>query len=125
MTEEFLPILYLKAGCPHCFKLRLFLVEVGLIGGFQVREWVPGDDNEAPIKQELAPHFEKVTFPTVQLAPGKFRNESDTLVKHYADGVGIDPQSLPLYRDWTQRHFPRLKQFQAEVKTLKAQLGIE
>ena len=67
MDQNFRPILYLKSACPHCFKARLFLTEAGIAGGIDVREFVPGDESDAVIRSELAPHFATISFPTVQL----------------------------------------------------------
>lgn len=125
MPKPFKPVLYMKQGCPHCFKLQLFLLEAGLLGDFEPREWTPGDEAEAAIKAELAPHFDKVTFPTAQIAPGIYQNESDALVNRYADEAGVDPQSLTLFKAWTGKHHRLLKEFKAENKALKAELGRE
>jgi hypothetical protein len=123
MTEPFKPILYLKYGCPHCFKLRLFLLEAGRLGGFEVREFTPGDELEAAIKAELAPHFEKVTFPSVQAEPGTYRNESDALVAHYAEEFDVEPAALPLFQAYAGRLQPRLRALADENKALKTSLA--
>jgi hypothetical protein len=123
MSRNFKPILYLKFGCPHCFKLRLYLLEAGRLGEFEVREFTPGDGFEAAIKAELEPHFEKVTFPTVQMEPGRYRNESDALVAHYAAIYAVEPAELPLFQAYAGRLQPRLRALAQENKALKASLA--
>jgi glutathione S-transferase len=123
MQPDFVPILYLKAGCPHCFKLSLFLLESGLAGRFERREFAPGDEHEAGIRSELGAHHEKPTFPTVQLAPGRYMNESDDIVRHYAEEMRVDLDSLPLFRTYADKLLPRLRNLARENKALKAQLA--
>jgi glutathione S-transferase len=125
MNDCFRPILYVKNGCPHCFKLRLFLLEVGLAGRFVLREFTVGEDMEQTIKAELSPHFDKVTFPTVQYAPGQYQNESDDLIARYAAEAEIDPRTLPLHVAWAEGLQLRLRRLNQENKELKAQLHIK
>lgn len=122
LTEQFIPILYVKAGCPSCFKLRLFLLETGQIERLEMREFAPGDLNEAPIKAELAPHFEKVTFPTVQLEPGVYKKDSDELVEHFASQAGVAMEDLPHFGAYADILLPRLRRLSRENKELKARL---
>ena len=123
MTDaSFTPILFLKDKCPFCLKVRLFLLEAGLLGRFDIREFVPGDENEQAIRSELAPHFEKVTFPTVQLAPGEYVNESDAIVARYAAETGLDPRELAAYRWYTDGVMQTLFTLFRENAELKKQL---
>lgn len=122
MASDFSPVIYVKQGCPHCFKLRLFLLEAGLIGRFALLEFTPGDDREATIKAELAPHFDKVTFPTVQYAPGLYQQESNDLIARYAAEASVDPAQLPLFTAYADGLLPRLQRLNRENKELKAQL---
>jgi hypothetical protein len=119
---DFTPVLYLKAGCPHCFRLRLFLLESGQLGRFESREFVPDSDDpaEAAIRAELAPHFAKVTFPTVQHAPGQFQNESNDLIERYSPGT--DPAGLPVFRTWAEVLQPKQTRLMREAKALRAAL---
>ncbi len=117
---EFTPVLYLKAGCPHCFRLRLFLLETGQLDQFEKREFTPGESSEADLRAELAPHFAKVTFPTVQYAPGQFQNESNDLIARYSDGV--DAATLAVFRTWADFLQPRLHKADADNKALRAAL---
>jgi glutathione S-transferase len=122
MQAPFRPVLYLKEGCPHCFKLRLFLLEARLADRFEAREFAPGDAREQPIRAELASHFEKVTFPAVQVAPGKYLNESDDIIRRYASEEGVDPALLPLFRAYADGLQPRLHRLSRENKALKQRL---
>jgi glutathione S-transferase len=120
--SSFTPILYLKDECPFCLKVRLFLLEAGLLGRFDIREFVPGDDREQAIRAELAPHFEKVTFPTLQVAPGEYINESDAIVDRYAREAGVDPKELTAYRWYTDGVMQRMRSLFQENMELKKQL---
>jgi len=115
----FTPVLYLKDKCPHCLKARLFLLEAGLLGDFQVREFVPGTPDEQAIKAELAPHFAKPSFPTVQTAPGAYLNESDDIIAHYAREAGVDPAGMPVLRAYVTGAYARLKAMREEINALK------
>ena len=122
VNQIFRPTLYLKASCPHCFKARLFLTEAGIADEFDVREFAPGDESETAIRAELAPHFAKPTFPTVQIAPGDYLNESDDIIAHCAGITGIDPAALPLTRMYREVLLPRLRNLKRENQALRAKL---
>lgn len=122
MTEDFRPILYLKESCPSCYKVRVFLLEAGLIGGFEQREFAAGDEREQAIKDELAPQFDKVTFPTVQYTAGKYMRESDDIIAHYAREHGIRPSDLHIFSIYNDILLPRLRRLNRENKDLKQQL---
>lgn len=119
---SFTPVLYLKDKCPFCLKTRLFLLEAGLLGRFEIREFVPGDDKEQAIRAELAPHFEKVTFPTVQVAPGQYLNESDAIIARYAGEAHVDPKTLPAFSAYTDGVLPQLFNLYRENAELKKQM---
>jgi glutaredoxin len=123
MSGDFTPILYVKSSCPHCFKLRLFLLEAGLIDRFEIHEFSAGDEREAAIKAELAPHLDGVSFPTVQYAPGQFQMESDDIVARYASEAQVDPSDLPLFSVYAGTLLPRLRRLNQENKALVAQLA--
>src|SRR3546814_11821128 len=52
--------------------------------------------NEQAVRDELAPHFEKLSFPVVQVAPGQYMKDSDALISHYAAEASIDRKSTRL-----------------------------
>jgi glutaredoxin 2 len=122
MSSDFQPVLYLKESCPSCFKVRIFLLEAGLLQTFDQREFAAGDEREQPIKEELAPHFEKITFPAVQFAPGKFMRESDDIIAHYSRENGVQSSDLHIFGIYNDILLPRLRRLSRENKELKHQL---
>ena len=119
MTDAFTPTLYLKQGCPFCFKLRLFLLESGQLDRFVLREFAPGTAAEDAVKAELAPHVDKPTFPTAQVAPGEYLKDSDALIARYASEAGVEPQSLPTFRSYSSGLLPMVITLHKENTTLK------
>jgi glutaredoxin 2 len=122
MAPEFRPVLYFKESCPSCYKVRVFLLEAGILGEFDQREFAVGDERERPIKEELAPHFDKVTFPTVQHGPGKYMRESDDIIAYYAGERGIRSADLHVFGIYNDILLPRLRRLNRENKELKQQL---
>jgi len=118
-NADFRPIVYLKDRCPWCLKFRLFLLESGLRDDFEFREFVPGDDREAAIREELTPHFAKPSFPTVQIAPGVYMRESDDLIAHYAHAHGIDVAYLPTLDQYIRGPLVRIAELRAEIASLR------
>ena len=119
MTDAFTPTLYLKQGCPFCFKLRLFLLESGQLDRFALREFAPGTAEEDAVKTELAPHVDKPTFPTAQVAPGEYLKDSDALIVRYADETGVEPQSLPTFDSYSSSLLPMVITLYKENMALK------
>ncbi len=119
MTDPFRPVLYLKSTCPHCLKLRIFLLEAGLLDRFEQRIFTQGDDAEAAIRAELAPHFDKVTFPTVQYEPGRFMKDSDAIIAHYAAEAGLDSARLPVFAAYAGSVLPKYMEVRKELNALK------
>lgn len=117
----FTPVLYLKQGCPFCFKLRLFLLEAGLLERVEIREFAPDTEEEKAIRAELTPHFEKLGFPTAQLEPGRYLGDSDALVAHFAKVSGKDPAAMPTYQTYLGGVFKNLGQLFRENMELKKQ----
>lgn len=93
--KTFVPTMYLMQGCPFCFKLRLFLLEAGLLDQVALREFVAGTDDEGTVRAELAPHFEKLSFPAAQMEPGQYLRDGDAIIARFADRAGTDPARLP------------------------------
>ena len=115
-------VLFVLPTCPFCMKLRLFLLEAGMLGGVEVRE-ADTPEREAAMRTELAPHFDKVTFPTLRLSPGKYLADSDAIIAHFAEPAGIDPDSLPTYRAYVHGPLANMKKLYAENMQLKKQLS--
>jgi len=57
----FVPTIFTKHGCPFCLKLRLFLLEAGLLDTVSLIE---GETTEAHQKlaEQLSDHLEKPSF---------------------------------------------------------------
>lgn len=120
MTQPpFRPILYLKDTCPHCLKLRLFLLEAGLLDGFEQRIFMQSNEAGRVIREELAPHFDKVMFPTVQHAPGAYLKDSDAIITHYADEAGIDPAALGVFTAYAGSVLPKYMEARRELTAFK------
>jgi hypothetical protein len=57
MTPAFKPVVYLKDGCPFCFKFRVALLEMGSIDQVEIRTFSAGTPEEADIRERLAGHI--------------------------------------------------------------------
>lgn len=119
MAGSFKPILYLKKGCPFCFKLRVFLLDAGLLDRFALREFAEGTDDEKNIRNELSPHFDRVSFPTAQIAPGSYKKDSDELVAHFAREAGTDPACLDTFQAYVEGPFALITSLFQENKALR------
>lgn len=117
------PVLYLKDKCPFCLKVLIFLLETGQLDGIEVRSFVPGTPEESALKAELAPHFETVTFPAAQLAPGNYMKDSDAIIAHFADRAGVDPADLPVFQWYANGPFAQIGALYRENRELKERLG--
>ena len=123
MTDaETRPDLFVLPSCPFCMKLRLFLLEAGMLADVAVRE-ADTPESDAAIRAELAPNFDKVTFPTLRLSSGEYLSDSDAIIKHFAEPAGIDPESLPTYRTYVHGPLANMRKLFAENMQLKKQLA--
>ncbi|KPF56975.1 hypothetical protein IP65_02640 [Novosphingobium sp. AAP1] len=123
-AAAFRPVLYLKRSCPFCLKAVAFLTEAGQLDSVELRAFWPGDEDEAPIRAALAPHLDKVTFPTLEVEPGRFIADSDAIVALYAQKAGLDPATAPFYQYVMAGPFRRLREAfaeQQELEKLRAQ----
>lgn len=121
MTEtSFRPTLFLKKGCPFCFKVRLFMLESGLSGSAEVHEFEPGTDGEVATRAVLEPHLSKVSFPAAELEPGRFVTESDEIIDFFAKPAGIDVAELPVLRNYLEGPFAQIGALSRENRSLKA-----
>lgn len=114
------PILYLKQNCPFCLKIRIFLLETGMAGDVEVRDFAAGTPQEAEIRAELAPHLDKVSFPAARIAPGRTIAESDDIVAVLAEMSGRTPASLPVFTNYVEGPFKMMMGLWKENQTLKA-----
>jgi len=122
-VPEFKPVLYLKLSCPFCLKVAAYLSEAGVFDRFELRAFWPDDGNEAAIRNELAPHLEKVTFPALQFAPGEFVADSDAIIERYRSETGADPAELPFYNYVLNGAFRRLRENFQEIRQLQEKLS--
>lgn len=120
--EPTTPILFVKEGCPFCFKVRLYLLEAGLIDQVSIREFAVGSEAEQEIRAILGPHIEKISFPAAQLSPGRFLADSDALVAHFVQQSGVDPATLSTYQAYVDGPFKTLFTLYSENMALKKQL---
>jgi len=121
--QAFRPTVYLKAKCPFCMKLRIFLLESGLRDTVVVRNFAPGDEREQEIRDEVAPHLEKVSFPAAQVAPGEFMADSDGIIARLAEGAGQDPGRMPVLQAYLEGPFQQIMTLYRENAELKKRLG--
>lgn len=120
--SDFTPTLYLKNKCPFCFKVRVALLEAGLADEVEILEFKPGTPEEDAMKSELAPHFEKVTFPSAQVAPGEYINDSDAVVAHFVEGAGMRVEDLETLAAYVEGPFQSISNLYRENAQLKKQL---
>ena len=124
MTETAVaPTLYVKDGCPFCLKVRIFMLEAGLLDRFHVREFVVGSDEEQVIRTELAPHVEKISFPTALLASGEYLSESDAIIARFAEAAEVDPTTLPTFRAYASGVMPQMMSMFRENMEMKKRLA--
>lgn len=119
----FKPVLYLKSSCPFCLKVAAFLSSAGVLDTLEIRDFWPEDERELAIRDELAPHFEKVSFPTLQYAPGEFMNESDAIIERYANQLGLDPDAMSFYQYVLRGPLRRLREQFRQLQELSQELG--
>lgn len=122
MASDFTPAIYLNTHCPFCFKLRVFLLEAGLMDRVKVREFVPGTPAETEMREALEPHFDKLSFPAAQTGPGEFMLESDAIIDWFANEYGIDQDRLATFNAYVEGPFSRLRQLFQENRELKSRL---
>ena len=124
MTEAaFVPTIYFKEGCPFCLKVRIFMLEARLLDTVQVREFAVGSDEEQAIRTGLAPHFEKISFSTVMLAPGEYLSDSDAIIARFAGTADVDPAKLPTFRAYSVGVMPQMMSMYRENMELKKRLA--
>lgn len=121
--DRFRSVLYLNQQCPFCLKLMIFLTEAGLLKQFEIRKFIRGDAAEQEIRAELAPHFEKVSFPAAQIAPGQYMKDTDALIAHYAKEAGVDPSEMALLNYYVGGVFERMGALFRENMEFKKQLA--
>lgn len=122
MTDAaFKPVLYSKIGCPFSFKVRLFLLEAGLLDQVTIVEASTPDEHQR-LADMLAERLGKASFPTAEIGPNILMPESDALVEHFAAVAKVDPAKLPTYQAYAGGIFPLIMQLYRENAELKSAL---
>lgn len=116
--SKFMPTVYSKTGCPYCIKLRVFLLEAGLLDQVTFVEGKTPEEHEK-LAAFLTERVGKASFPTAEIAPGEFLPESDDLVAHFGASAGVDAAALPTYQAFAGGLLPRLQEFYREFMELK------
>lgn len=119
MAMDFKPVLFLKKGCPFCFKLRLALLEADMLDEVAIEEFAEGTTRETAIRGLLSSHFDTVRFPSAEIAEGEFMNDSDALITHFLGLEAIDPKSLPTLQAYIEGPFSELLRLVKENRALK------
>ncbi len=119
----FTPVIFFKQNCPFCLKPRIFLLEADLLPSVTLREFVPGSEDEATIRAELAGKVEKITFPTAKLAADSYLTGSDEIIADLAAKAGVDPATLPTYHSYFAGAFKSMQALYVENIGLKKQLA--
>jgi hypothetical protein len=100
---------YVKEGCPFSFKYLVFMTEAGLLDDLNIVRLREGEAGFDATKQRLSEHLGKpVSFPTVEIEPGRYMTDSDRLIEHYAEQHRLVPDELPVLSLYKQTIFPKL-----------------
>uniref|UniRef100_A0A7S0T5W2 Glutaredoxin domain-containing protein n=1 Tax=Erythrolobus madagascarensis TaxID=708628 RepID=A0A7S0T5W2_9RHOD len=109
--------LYVRAGCPFCTRLLIFLAEAGLMNRVEV---VVVDGNEQLLKslaemgrlqQSNSGEHEKVTFPAAEVARGVLEMETDRLIEWFSGAFGVKREQmyvLPFYENGVMKNQRKL-----------------
>ncbi|HEX6996291.1 MAG TPA: glutathione S-transferase N-terminal domain-containing protein [Gammaproteobacteria bacterium] len=105
---------YIKEGCPFSFKFLLFMTEAGLLDRIEIIRMDPKDPSFEPTKRRLSEGLGKpATFPTVEIEPGRFMNDSERLIDHFAARENVRPDALPILSFYKETLFPQLEKLHA------------
>ena len=105
--SEFTPKAYVKTNCPFSFKFRLFAVEAGLADRIDFVELDVDAPSHAQDKAELKARVGHVhTFPVVEIEEGRFMDDSDALITHFATLHSIDETRLNALNFYKNGLFP-------------------
>ncbi|WP_026792508.1 glutathione S-transferase N-terminal domain-containing protein [Pleomorphomonas oryzae] len=113
------PVLFVKHTCPFCLKLRLYLLEAGLLDSVILCESRTPEEEEA-MRAELSPHLAKVSYPTARFGE-EYMTESDDIIARFARNGGRPPEQLPTYQAYVDGPFAQLLALHRENAELKQQ----
>jgi hypothetical protein len=100
---------YVREGCPFSFKFLVFMSEAGLLDRIEIVRMKPSDPSFEADKQKLSKQLGKaMTFPTVEVEPGRYESDSDRLIDRYAAQAGLTPGALPVLSFYKETIFPQL-----------------
>jgi glutathione S-transferase len=121
MTEpSFKPVFYFKQNCPFCLKIRLFLLESGMVEAVDIRDFIPGSRQEEEMRAELRPHLARLSFPAAQLEPGRYVAESDEIIALLAEKSGREPENMPVFSNYVEGPLKTMMDLWKENQQLKA-----
>lgn len=112
------PVVYVKHDCPFSFKVRVFLLEAGLLDRVILRE-ASTPDEERVMRAELTPHIARVSYPAARFAADDYLVESDEIVARFADLHDVRTDRLPTFRAYVDGPFPQLMRLYRENAELK------
>ena len=116
-TSSFKAKAYVKDGCPFSFKFLVFMSESGLLDSIEIVRLDGNAPDFAAAKDRLSDALgQAATFPTVEIAPGRFMTDSDRIIEHFAQDAGLNPNEMPVLAFYKQTIFPKL----GELHRLKA-----
>lgn len=99
---------YIKEGCPFSFKFLVFMAEASLLDEIEIVRLREGDADYEAAKQKLSEHLGKVSFPTVEIEPGRYLADSDRLIEHYAQRAGLSSDAMPVLSLYKEGILPKL-----------------
>ncbi len=108
-TETFKSKAYVKEGCPFSCKFLVFMAEAGLLDRIEIVRLDPQDPGFSAQKEKLTERLGKpVSFPTVEIEPGRFMTDSDRLIELHAGRAGVSSDALPVLSFYEETIFPQL-----------------
>ena len=111
------PILFVKHGCPFCLKVRLYLLEAGIIDSVVLRESrTPEED--ATLKADLASHLPKVSFPAARFG-SEYIAGSDEIIRRFHQAGARAPEQLATLQAYVDGPFTQLQALYRENAELK------
>jgi hypothetical protein len=120
-AERFKGTAYLKEGCPFSFKFLLFMTEAGLADHIEVRRCDPRDPEFDALKAKLTAALGKpASFPTVEIEPGRYESDSDTLIQYYATKHGVKSDNLPALVFYEQTILPQVAELHEQKRRADA-----
>ena len=78
-------------------------------------------EKDGASRAELAPHFEKVIFPTLRLGAGAYLAYSDAIISRSAARARVDPERLPTSRAYVRGPLPNMLALCEENRELEKQ----